>query len=150
MRAELLPIAVLASAASALACSSGSVAVTMPPPVCSEVPDATAAIADVTGVHHYRSLAFALAGNIAFTQAGTRVTVGGVTYDNADDRPLMGQADLVGNSLDVVLVPTNGDTDYRADVSFIFDQQGTSFCLLGFSDTNGDTGGPGSYFGSRL
>jgi hypothetical protein len=107
-------------------------------------------IADVTGVHHYRSLQYALRGDIAFTQAGTRVTIGGVTYDNADDRPLMGQADLVGNRLDAVLVPTNGDTDYRADVSFIFDQQGTSFCLLGFSDTNGDIGGPASYFGSRI
>jgi hypothetical protein len=52
--------------------------------------------------------------------------------------------------MDAVLVPKNGDTDYRADVSFEFSDGGRHFRLLGFSDTNGDSGGPDSYYGDRL
>jgi hypothetical protein len=132
-------------------CGSSNVPTPLPPPAaCDQAPDPAATPADISGVYRYRSLTYALRGNIAFTQTGARVSVGGITYDNADDRPLMGEADLVGNRLDVVLVPTNGDTDYRADVAFVFDQQATSFCLVSFSDTNDDFGGAQSYFGERL
>ncbi len=46
------------------------------------------------------------------------------------------------------MVTENGDTNYTADVRFVFDATRRSI-LRGFSDTNGDRGGLGSYVGRR-
>ena len=112
-----------------------------------EDPDA---LVDVTGAYRYISRTFNLRGTITFAQTGTQVRVTETTYDNADDRPVVGDGDLLGNRLEMTLVPANGDTDYEADVGFLFDPDRRAFCLLGFSDTNGDVGGPGSYVGEPL
>lgn len=109
------------------------------------------ALLNVAGTYRYSSQRYALIGTIRLTQTDQRVHVIETTYANAeDDRPLMGDADLVGNQLDIELVPLNGDADYRAQVGFRFDSATGAFCVTGFSDTNGDYGGPGSYRGEKI
>lgn len=88
-------------------------------------------------------------GTITFEQVDQTVTVVETTYENSDDRELIGTGNLVGNRLDMTLKPMNGDTDYSASVSFVFSNDAMMFCLLGFSDTNGDRGALGSYVGNR-
>jgi hypothetical protein len=56
---------------------------------------------------------------------------------------------LVGNQLDLELVPENGDSDYSADVTLLFEDGGGAFCLSQFTDTNDDRGGEGSYRGTN-
>ena len=104
--------------------------------------------AAISGVYSYSSSFYVLRGTITLTRDGTRVRVDDTTYENANDRALRGEGELQGNRLDVELTPKNGDTNYSANVSFLFDDEG--FCLLGFSDTNGDRGGEGSYRGYKL
>jgi hypothetical protein len=124
------------------------------------------------GRYRYASYQFTLRGSITFAQeaqpSGEQlVRVTDTTYDNANDRPLVGQATLQGNRLDIRLVPKAGNDagnhggndagddapigggrpDYDAQVSFVFYEAGARFCVLGFSDSNGDIGGSGSYFG---
>jgi hypothetical protein len=106
-----------------------------------------AASVGVAGEYYYYSGTYALRGTITFDQEGSLVRVLDTTYENADDRALMGEAELVGNRLDIELVPKNGDTDYRATVAFLFGDPTPGFCVLGFNDTNGDYGGPRSYLG---
>jgi hypothetical protein len=127
----------------------------------------------VNGRYRYASYQFTLRGSITFAQdaqpSGAQlVRVTDTTYDNANDRPLVGQATLQGNRLDIRLVPRTGNDggdqsgddagsdaptgsggrpDYDAQVSFVFYEAGARFCVLGFSDSNGDVGGSGSYFG---
>lgn len=130
------------------ACASGDAR----PVVLPECPEFDAsATPNVAGTYRYSSLAFSLKGTIAFQQEGNVVRVLDTSYDNADSRAraLQGEATLQGNYLDVTLAPTNGDTDYVADVQFAFDRTGDTFCLRGFSDTNDDVGGEGSYTGYR-
>lgn len=93
-------------------------------------------------------LPFALRGTIAFEQVGDLVRVTKVTYSNSFDRPLIGEANLVGDRLDIVLVPENGDQDFRADVTFVFSPDRETF-QVAFSDTNGDSGNLGDYVGVR-
>jgi hypothetical protein len=113
---------------------------------CEELP---AAVVDVTGTYRYSSTTgYFLRGTITFVQTGTTVQCTGCTYDNANDRELEGVATIVGNRLDITLVPINGDLDYTADVTFLFSPDGNEFCC-GFSDTNGDAGPMGSYTGVR-
>ena len=112
-------------------------------PGCAE-PDPSAAV-DVNGTYRYVG---ALRGTITLVQTGNTVELTNTTYENADDRPVVGSADLDGNVLDIVLVPENGDPDYRADVRFVFDNGGDTFCVS-FSDTNDDVGGLGSYTGVK-
>jgi hypothetical protein len=102
------------------------------------------------GVYRYASPEFALSGTITFAQEGSLVRVTDTTYDRGSDRALAGGATLAGNRLDVELTPKNGDTNYTAQVQFVFSDGGRRFCLLGFSDTNGDTGQEGSYLGALL
>lgn len=122
---------------------------------CSETPDLecpeldAGASADVSGTFFYSSPVFLLRGTITFEQEGETVRITDTTYENVNDRRLMGEGTIVGNRLDVVLVPINGDTDYSANVSFAFSEAGDSFCLVSFSDTNDDVGGAGSYRGER-
>lgn len=91
---------------------------------------------------------FAITGTIIFEQDGTTVRVVDTTYDFTDNRRLMGEATLNGNELTIALVPLNGETDYRADVTFRFSDDGGSFCVE-YSDTNGDTGALGDFRGTR-
>ncbi|HEX5135492.1 MAG TPA: hypothetical protein VFY93_00840 [Planctomycetota bacterium] len=113
---------------------------------CEELP---AAVVDVTGTYDYTgSPGYFLRGTITFQQTGTTVVCTGTTYVNSNDRQLEGTATIVGNRLDITLVPINGDLDYEADVSFLFSPDGNQFCC-GFSDTNFDTGPLGSYTGVR-
>lgn len=121
-----------------------------PPPepawACEELP---AAVVDVTGTYRYTGTpGHFLRGTITFVQTGTTVVCTGTTYDNANDRELEGTATIVGNRLDITLVPINGDLDYTAEVSFLFSPDGDEFCC-GYSDTNDDTGPLGSYNGVR-
>lgn len=109
----------------------------------------TSAGIDVTGTFDYIGLdGFPLSGTIAFEQDGDVVRVVDTTYDVGNDRALMGEGTLVGNVLEITLVPQNGDADYRADVTFVFGSNGLEFCVV-FSDTNGDVGDLGSYRGVR-
>ena len=104
---------------------------------------------NVIGTFDYSgSWGFPLSGTITFEQDGDVVRVVDTTYDVGNDRRLMGEGTLVGNVLEITLVPQNGDTDYRADITFVFGSQGRDFCVL-FSDTNGDAGDLGSYRGVR-
>jgi hypothetical protein len=107
----------------------------------------------VAGTFRYDSLAFGLSGEIVFEQDGELVRVVDTTYDQPDvaaiARSLEGEAMLDGNLLEVSLVPTNGDTDYGAEVTLVFGPSGNDFCLLEFTDTNDDRGGEGSYTGTR-
>jgi hypothetical protein len=120
-----------------------------PPPAawaCEELP---AAVVDVTGTYRYTGTpGHFLRGTITFVQAGTTVVCTGTTYDNANDRELEGTATIVGNRLDITLVPINGDLDYEADISFLFSPDGSQFCCA-YSDTNLDMGPLGSYTGVR-
>ena len=118
------------------------------PILCPAVDPGTAVTA--SGVYRYASGEFALSGTITFSQEGARVQVTDTSYDTGRDRSLIGAATLAGNRLDITLTPKNGDTNYTADVSFVFYSGGRRFCLLGFSDTNGDTGREGSYLGAQL
>lgn len=106
---------------------------------------------NVTGKFRYSGLApfFNLSGTITFEQDGDTVRVSMTTYDAGTNRPLIGEGTLSGNVLNIALVPENGDTDYRADVEFIFGDNADTFSVA-FSDTNGDTGGPGSFSGLRV
>ncbi len=111
--------------------------------------EAAAAVIAAQGVYRYeRGLPgpYWLLGTITLEQSGDQVTVTGTTYDNANDRALVGLGTLVGNRLDITLVPQNGDLDYTADVTFLFGDGGASFCVS-FSDTNNDVGPMGSYRG---
>ena len=105
---------------------------------------------NVAGTFRYQGGAtgFFLRGSITFEQEDSTVRIVEVTYDNANDRPLVGEAALDGNVLDIVLVPDNGDTDFEADCKFVFSADGSRFDVE-FSDTNGDNGPLGSYVGTR-
>jgi hypothetical protein len=113
------------------------------PPVCAAA-DAGATV-DVSGTYRYFG---ALRGTITLEQRGADVQIVNTTYENADDRPLVGGGTLVGNTLEARLVPENGDTDYEALVTIVFDNGGDTFCVA-FSDTNDDRGPLGSYIGQR-
>jgi hypothetical protein len=103
----------------------------------------------VAGTYDYAgTFGHFLRGTVTFEQAGEMVRVVNVTYENANDRPLVGEAMLEGDRLEIVLVPENGDTDFHADVTFVFSADGDNFSVA-FSDTNGDTGILGSYLGTR-
>ena len=104
----------------------------------------------VAGTFRYQggAIGFFLRGSITFEQEDDTVRIVEVTYDNANDRPLVGEAVLDNNVLDVVLVPGNGDTDFEADCKFVFSADGSRF-EVEFSDTNGDNGPLGSYVGTR-
>jgi hypothetical protein len=105
---------------------------------------------DVNGVYRYEGSGppYFLRGTITFEQTGATVRVLDTTYDNAADRALEGQGTLVGNRLDILLVPRNGDPDYEAEITFLFSPDGDFFCCA-FSDTNSDAGPLGSYRGER-
>lgn len=103
---------------------------------------------EIAGTYSYASRVFRLSGTITFAQQGTRVSVLETTYDGVDARSLVGEADLAGNRLDMTLTPANGDDDYSAEVSLIFENGGADFCLARFSDSNDDVGGQGTYRGS--
>jgi len=120
-----------------------------PPAVVWDCEELPLAVVDVNGVYRYSGPgAYRLRGTITFEQVGATVRVIGTTYDNANDRELEGEGTIVGNRLDIVLVPINGDVDYSADITFHFSPDGNEFCCA-FSDTNDDTGPMGSYIGVR-
>jgi hypothetical protein len=112
-------------------------------PTCADQ-DAGTSIA-VAGTYRYSG---ALRGTITLEQTGSDVRIVKTTYENANDRPLVGAGTLVGNVLEARLVPENGDRNYEALVTFVFGDGGDSFCVS-FSDTNGDRGALGSYTGRR-
>lgn len=112
-------------------------------------PEATATSPAVTGTYRYRSDVFGLSGTITFAQEGGRLFVTDTTYTTGDDRALEGDGPMQGNRATVRLVPRNGDTDYTADVTFAFTPDGNEFCLVEFTDTNGDRGGEGTYVGVK-
>ncbi len=120
------------------------------------IEDAQAAI-NVNGVYRYSGeganqesgASFGLSGTITFEQDGNRVRVTDTTYDFAGLRRVdSGFAELQGNRLALVMTPINGDRDYIADVTFIFDDGGDTFCVA-FEDTNNDAGDLGSFRGVR-
>ena len=115
------------------------------------------AVINVAGVFRYSGdgsnagtgNGFSFSGTITFEQDGNRVRVSDTTYDVGVLRPVAGDfAELDGNVLDTVLTPINGDEDYVAAVRFIFSDDGNEFCVQ-FTDTNDDSGGLGSFVGSR-
>lgn len=111
--------------------------------------NANAAI-DVSGVWRYAGEnIFLLRGTITFEQQGNQVRVTDTTYDNAGDRALKSEfTPLQGNKLVLVMTPKNGDTNYTANVTLLFSDDGKKFCCE-FSDTNGDAGDMGTYTGFK-
>lgn len=88
------------------------------------VPDVTGNfewLAKINGANSYT-----LTGTITFEQEGMLVRVGPNTHSNPSNRELVGEADLKGNMLDIVMVPKNGDTDYTANATIRGGRQ--SFC----------------------
>jgi hypothetical protein len=126
------------------ACSDRNEPSPPPGPSCAEI-DPSAAPRNVGGNYRYLG---ELRGLITLEQADSTVRLVKTTYDNADDRPLVGEGTLHGNFLDMLLVPENGDPDYKALVRFVFDETSDRFCVQ-FSDTNDDHGPLGSYTGTR-
>lgn len=113
----------------------------------SEDPDAAVTVAGTYGYTGF-SAGF-MSGTITFEQDGNTVRVVETTYNGVPNREVVGAGELKGNRLDIQLTPSNGDMDYRADVTFIFSEDGESFCVE-FSDTNGDAGDLGSFTGTRI
>ena len=116
-----------------------------------------AAMINVAGVFRYSGggtnlqtgVGFDLSGTVTFEQQGNRVRVSDSTYDFAGLHRFAGEVtELQGNRLVTQLIPINGDEDYRADVTFIFSEDGSSFCGE-YTDTNLDTGKLGSFVGVR-
>ena len=106
---------------------------------------------DVSGTFRYAGFirgpgAGFLSGSITFDQVSDIVNVTQTTYDFTNNREVIGQAQLVGNRLDIQLEPISGG--YTADVVFIFTPDGDEFCVE-FHDTNGDFGDLGSFDGTR-
>ncbi len=113
-----------------------------------EMPDVDAS-PNVAGIYDYFGVnPFAITGTITFEQEGDTVRVTDTTYDFTDNRRLMGEATIDGNTLAIPLVPINGETDYRADVIFRFSDDGDTFCVE-YNDTNGDAGDLGDFQGRR-
>ena len=111
--------------------------------------DASADV-DVSGIFEYSGVfQFLLRGTITLEQEGATVRVTDTTYENAFDRALEGEGTLEGNRLGITLVPKNGETDYSAEVIFLFGEDGETFCVE-FDDTNGDAGPMGTYRGRRI
>ena len=110
--------------------------------------DADATIT-VDGVYRYSArTALIINGTITFESDGSTVRVTNTTDDSGSNRALEGVAELEGNTLSIILFPINGDTDYQADVTFVFSEGGDRFCVS-FSDTNDDAGDLGSFVGVR-
>ncbi len=108
------------------------------------------ATVDVAGVYRYNAADLLnLSGTIEFSQDGNTVQVVNTTYDFGANRALDGEGTLAGNTLTIQLFPRNGDSNYRADVAFVFTSDGEEFCV-GFSDTNDDAGEMGSFVGRRV
>ena len=108
------------------------------------------AMINVNGFYQYTGDSLLkLRGSITFEQQGNMVRITDTTYDNSGDRRLKSDLfALQGNKLVASLVPQNGDTDYRADVTFIFSEDAQRFCVE-FNDTNGDSGRLGTYTGLK-
>jgi hypothetical protein len=105
---------------------------------------------DVTGTFRYAGdVPGPLTGTVVLEQEGDTVRVLDSTSDFSPNRALEGEGTLAGNRLDIRLVPRNGDTDYIADVTFVFSDGGREFCVS-FSDTNDDAGVLGSFIGTRV
>lgn len=120
---------------------------------CNEIPcsdEKSDASVNVAGTFRYSGFTPGyLSGTITFEQEGSTVRIVETTYDFPGNREVIGEAQLNGNRLDVELTPKNGDTDYRADVTFVFSEDGNTFCVE-FSDTNGDAGDLGSFTAERI
>lgn len=119
--------------------------------------DSGAAAINVAGVYRYSGTGknevtgfpFQLSGTITFEQDGRMVRVSGSTYDGGALRSVQSEfTEFSGNRLDLLLTPNNGDTDYRAEVKFVFTEDGNQFCVA-FTDTNADQGDAGSFVGIR-
>lgn len=148
----------MAVALAALAMLAGSSCAVFPVNVESCAVEDPQATVNVAGVYRYSGRGanqdsgaeFGLSGTITFAQDGSRVRVTDTTYDFSGLRRLESDfAELQGNRLEAVLTPINGDTDYTAHVTFIFGDDGGTFCVA-FEDTNEDAGGLGSFRGERL
>lgn len=101
------------------------------------------------GTNDLTGISFRLSGTITFESEAGMVRVVDTTYDFAGLRRLESDpAVMQGNRLRLLLRPKNGDEDYRADVEFLFTDEGNRFCVA-FSDTNNDMGPLGSFSGER-
>ena len=102
-----------------------------------------------TGTNQDTGFEFLLSGTVTFEQTDNMVRVSDSTYDFPGNRPVSGEfTELQGNRVVMQLTPINGDTDFRADVTFVFTDGGDRFSVA-FSDTNGDAGELGSFVGRR-
>jgi hypothetical protein len=111
-----------------------------------------AATVNAAGVYRYAGegtnvsgYSFLLSGTVTLEQDGNLIRVADCTYDSPGLRPIESEwTPLEGNKAAMKLVPRNGDTDYVADVTFIFNDGGGEFCVA-YMDTNGDMGDMGSF-----
>jgi hypothetical protein len=146
------PVLVVLAAAAAISGMSILACIGNPLPDGGDCPaeNPAAAVNAVAGTYRYSGdNLFLLRGTITFEQQNNMVRVTDTTYENSSDRRLRSEfTALQGNKLVAVLTPINGDTDYRADVTFLFSEDGRRFCVA-FSDTNGDTGDMGTYVGFK-
>jgi len=103
-----------------------------------------------TGVNANSGQTFRLSGTVTLEQSGNMVRVSDSTYDNINLRPVESTfAELDGNRLFLLMTPINGDEDYMAAVKFVFNEEGTEFCVE-YQDTNSDMGELGSFRGERM
>jgi hypothetical protein len=145
-RRRRLPLLIAVAAAGLGACAEDPF-----PPFPCPTPDPAAVIdpAALAGSYRYASGEFLLSGTITFAAGAEGLSVIRTSYDAGRDRSLAGPGRLAGNRVDLRLSPGNGDADYLAEVALLFTAGGRRFCMLEFADSNGDRGGPGSYFGER-
>ena len=109
----------------------------------------------ITGIYLYQGMGvnaqtdqeFRLSGTITFEPDGNRVRVSATTYDGASLRPLDSEfGELDDDTVLLSLAPSNGDSGYRAEVTFVFSSDRSEFQVT-FEDTNNDMGELGSFVG---
>ncbi len=150
IRTRLLTLLLCSGAVAAAGCTPQ----TLVEDCADEREDATIDVAGVfryagNGVNADTEGSFNLSGTITFEQQDNMVRVTDTTYDSGGLRRLESEfADLRGNELFLALTPINGDTDYEAEVKFVFSEDGNEFCVE-FTDANSDQGTLGSFTGVR-
>ena len=85
-------------------------------------------------------------GECTFELDGDTVLLVQNTHILPEFREVVGKGKLNGNVVEMTVRPSNGDTDYEAQLELIWSEDGSQF-QCNFTDTNGDVG---PVFGIRI